>query len=360
MKIISIIGARPQFIKASVVSKELRKKYEEIIIHTGQHYDYEMNKIFFEELNIPEPDYYLDVGSGSHGFQTGEMLKKIEGVLIEEKPDLVLTYGDTNSTIAGALAASKLHIKSSHVESGLRSYDKMMPEEINRVLTDHCSDILFCPTEKAVINLKREGITDNVYLTGDVMADSVLYYREIAENKSNILNELGLEDKNYLLTTIHRPGNTDHEEKLKSIVEAFSEIDDTIVFPVHPRTEKYLREYGLFDRLDSFVKLTKPLGFFNFIKLLNHAKIILTDSGGIQKEAYILKVPCITLRENTEWGETVEDGWNILVGSSKEKITQCVNEFNPSVKSHKNRFGNGDASKKISSIIGMSHNGEKQ
>lgn len=360
MKIISIIGARPQFIKASVVSKELRKKYEEIIVHTGQHYDYEMNKIFFEELNIPEPDYYLNVGSGSHGFQTGEMLKKIEGVLIEEKPDLVLTYGDTNSTIAGALAASKLHIKSSHVESGLRSYDKMMPEEINRVLTDHCSDILFCPTEKAVINLKREGITDNVYLTGDVMADSVLYYREIAENKSNILNELGLEDKNYLLTTIHRPGNTDNEEKLKSIVEAFSEIDDTIVFPVHPRTEKYLREYGLFERLESFVKLTKPLGFFNFIKLLNHAKIMLTDSGGIQKEAYILKVPCITLRENTEWGETVEDGWNILVGSSKEKITQCVNEFNPSVKSHKNRFGSGDASKKISSIIETSYNGGKQ
>lgn len=360
MKIVSVIGARPQFIKASVVSKELRKKYEEILVHTGQHYDYEMNKIFFEELNIPEPDYYLNVGSGSHGSQTGEMLKKIESVLMEEKPDLVLTYGDTNSTIAGALAASKLHIKSSHVESGLRSYDKTMPEEINRVLTDHCSDILFCPTNNAVSNLKREGITDNVYLTGDVMADSILYNKETAENKSNILNELDLEDKNYLLTTIHRPGNTNSEENLKNIVEAFSEMNDTIVFPVHPRTEKYLKEYGLLDGLESFVKLTKPLGFFDFIKLMNHAKTILTDSGGVQKEAYILKVPCITLRENTEWVETVEDGWNVLVGSDKEKIIQCANEFNPSVKSHKNRYGNGDASKKISSIIEIACNGGKQ
>lgn len=351
MKIVSIVGVRPQFVKASVVSKELRKKHEEILIHTGQHYDYKMDKIFFEELDIPEPHYYLGIGSGSHGFQTGEMLKKIEEVLIKEKPDHVLTYGDTNSTLAGALAASKLHIKSSHVESGLRSFDRMMPEEINRIIVDHCSSILFCPTKNAVLNLKNEGIIDNVYLTGDVMADSLLYNREIAENKSNILNELGLEKKNYLLTTIHRASNTDDKENLKNIVEAFFELNEIIVFPAHPRTVKYLREYEFFGKLKKTIKLIEPLGFLDFIKLMNHARMILTDSGGIQKEAYILKVPCITLRENTEWVETIDDGWNILVGSNKETILQRVNEFSPSLKSHKNRFGNGDATEKIVSVI---------
>lgn len=351
MKIASIVGVRPQFVKASVVSKELRKKHNEILIHTGQHYDYQMNNVFFSELNIPEPDYFLGIGSGSHGFQTGEMLKKIEEVLIKEEPELVLTYGDTNSTLAGALAASKLHIKNAHVESGLRSFDKSMPEEINRILTDHCSDLLFCPTRNAVSNLKNEGITENVHLTGDVMADSLLYNKKIAETKSNILDNLGLKSKGYLLTTIHRASNTDNKENLKNIVDAFSELNETIVFPVHPRTEKFLKEYGMYEKLKSSVELVKPLGFLDFIKLMNHAKMMLTDSGGIQKEAYILKIPCITLRENTEWVETVEDGWNVLVGANKDKIIEMANGFHPSLKTHEDRFGNGNASEKIVSII---------
>jgi UDP-N-acetylglucosamine 2-epimerase len=351
MKIVSIVGVRPQFIKASVVSKELRKKYEEILIHTGQHYDYEMNQIFFEELKIPKPNYYLGIGSGSHGFQTGEMLKKIEEILIAENPDLVLTYGDTNSTLAGALAASKLHITNVHVESGLRSFDKSMPEEINRILTDHCSDCLLCPTENAVKNLKKEGITENVYLTGDVMVDSLISNKKLAERKSEILDKLELKSKEYSVSTIHRASNTDNEDKLKNIIAALFELNGTIVFPLHPRTEKYLRKYGLYKKLEASVKLVKPLGFFDFIKLMTHAKMIFTDSGGIQKEAYILKVPCITLRENTEWIETVEDEWNVLVGSKKDKILEMAKNFHPSPKTHKNRFGDGSASEKIVSII---------
>ena len=352
MKIATIVGVRPQFVKASVVSRELRKEHEEILIHTGQHYDYKMNEVFFEELNIPVPDYFLEIGSGSHGYQTGEMLKKIEEVLIKEQPDLVLTYGDTNSTLAGAIAASKLHIKTAHVESGLRSFDKEMPEEINRILTDHCSDILFCPTENAVSNLKNEGITENVFLTGDVMADSVIYNKDIAEKQSTILNDLNLESKNYLLATVHRASNTDNPANLQNIVDAFCELNNQVVFPVHPRTKKLLKEYNLYDRLASSVKLIEPVGFLDFIKLMNNSKMILTDSGGIQKEAYILKIPCVTLRENTEWMETVEDGWNVLVGADKGLIVKMVDELNPSNNKYFNRFGSGDASTKIVCLIG--------
>jgi UDP-GlcNAc3NAcA epimerase len=351
MKIVSVVGVRPQFVKASVVSRVLRKNNEECLIHTGQHYDYEMNKIFFEELCIPEPNYYLCVGSGLHGYQTGEMLRKLEEVLTIEKPDLVLTYGDTNSTLAGALAASKLGIKNAHVESGLRSFDKSMPEEINRILTDHCSDILFCPTQNAVNNLEGEGITENVYLTGDVMVDSLLLNKEIAEARSSILNDLNLKNKDYLVATIHRANNTDNIEHLRNIIEAFQKLNENIIFPIHPRTEKLLKNYGLYDSLRSFVTLIKPLGFLDFIKLMNHAKMILTDSGGVQKEAYILKVPCVTLRENTEWTETIKDGWNVLVGSNKDRILEVVNEFMPSVQEHRNRFGDGSASNRIVATI---------
>lgn len=347
LKIATVVGARPQFIKMAPVSKELRKTFDEIIIHTGQHYDYEMNKIFFDELNIPEPDYHLGVGSGSHGYQTGEMLKRIEEVLMKEKPDFVLTYGDTNSTLAGALAGAKLRIKVGHVEAGMRSVDKSMPEEINRVLVDHCSDLLFCSTRTAVANLKQEGIINGVYLTGDVMVDSLLSNKEIAESKSEILNDLDLKNRGYLVATIHRAGNTDKKKNLKNIVDAFSEVKEMIIFPVHPRTEEFLKKYGLYDKLKASVKLIKPLGYLDFLKLINHAKKIITDSGGIQKEAYILKVPCITLRENTEWVETVEDGWNVLVGVDKEKIVRMITEFEPLFKTHKDRFGSGDASRKI-------------
>lgn len=351
MKIASVVGVRPQFVKASVVSRELRKSNKECLIHTGQHYDYEMNKIFFEELGIPEPDYYLGVGSGSHGQQTGEMLRKLEEVLMVEKPDLVLTYGDTNSTLAGALAASKLGIKNAHIESGLRSFDKSMPEEINRILTDHCSDILFCPTQNAVNNLEEEGITKNVYLTGDVMVDSLLLNKEIAEAKSSLLNDLNLKTRDYIVVTIHRASNTDNFENLRNIIEALRELNENIIFPIHPRTEKLLKNYNLYDSLPSSITLVKPLGFLDFIKLMNHAKMILTDSGGVQKEAYILKVPCVTLRENTEWIETIKDGWNVLVGSNKERIIKTVNGFMPSVQEHCNRFGDGSASNRIVAAI---------
>jgi UDP-N-acetylglucosamine 2-epimerase len=348
MKIISIIGARPQFIKASVVSEELRKNFTELIIHTGQHYDYEMSKLFFEQLDIPEPDYHLDVGSGTHGYQTGEMLKRIEEIFIAEKPDLVLTYGDTNSTLAGALAASKMHVKTGHIEAGLRSFDKSMPEEINRIITDHCSDLLFCPTKTAVNNLKREGITSGVYLTGDVMVDCLFKYSEVAEEKTTILEDLGIDRKKYLVVTVHRASNTDNRANLEQIVDALSEISEPIIFPIHPRTRKSLRVFGLYDKLINHrnIKVIQPVGYLEFLRLMKNARKIITDSGGIQKEAYILKVPCITLRENTEWVETVQDGWNVLVGAKKETIVN-VCSVEESNKSYNNHFGRGNASGKI-------------
>jgi len=307
MKIASVVGARPNFIKLAPVSKELRKEFDEVLVHTGQHYDYEMNKIFFDEMGIPEPDYNLGVGSGSHGYQTGEMLKRIEEVLMKEKPDLVLVFGDTNTTLAGALAAIKLHIKVGHIEAGLRSFDKRMPEEINRALTDHCSDILFCPTETGVKNLKNEGIAKGVYLTGDVMVDALQENIKIAEKKSKILDELDLKPEEYFLATVHRAENTDDFSRLRSIVDAFCEIVH-IVFSCHPRTEKMFKKFDLWDRLQKSVKVIKPVGYLDMLVLEKNARKILTDSGGIQKEAYIFKVPCITLRENTEWVETIEDG----------------------------------------------------
>ncbi len=353
MKIATIVGARPQFIKMASVSRELRKHFNEIVIHTGQHYDYEMNKIFFERLNIPEPDYYLGIGSGSHGYQTGEMLKRIEEVLIEERPDLVLVYGDTNSTLAGALAAVKLHIKVAHVEAGLRSFDKRMPEEINRVLTDHVSDYLFAPTETAVKNLHKEGIKDGVYLTGDVMYDALLYNIKIARKKSRILNELGLRPKEYLLATVHRAENTDSKERLTNIINAFIEINELIVFPVHPRTRKYMEAYGLIEKIEKSpnILLVPPVGYLDMLVLEENARKIITDSGGVQKEAYFLKVPCITLREKTEWVETVKDGWNVLVGANREKIVKAIEEFEPSGETYNHRFGDGNASKRIVEIL---------
>ena len=349
MKIASIVGARPNFIKCAPLSREIRKEFNEVIIHTGQHYDYEMNKVFFDELNIPEPDYHLGVGSGTHGEQTGEMLKRTEEVLIKEKPDLVLVFGDTNSALAGALAASKLHIKVGHIEAGLRSYDKKMPEEINGVLTDYCSDLLFCPTETAVENLKKEGITKNVYLTGDVMVDGLKENIEIAENNSSILDEMNLKPKEYYLATVHRAENTDAFNRLRDIVGAFCEIGD-LVFSCHPRTEKCLKQFDLWDKLTKKIKIIKPVGYLDMLMLEKNAKKIFTDSGGVQKEAYIFKVPCITLRENTEWIETVEDGWNVLAGANKEKIVKMANEFEPKG-TQRDVFGSGDASEGIVKIV---------
>ena len=352
LKVASIVGARPNFIKLAPLSKELRRHFDGVIVHTGQHYDYEMDRLFFEQLKIPEPDYHLGVGSGSHGYQTGEMLKKIEEVLIKEEPELVIVFGDTNSTLAGALAAVKLHIPVAHVEAGLRSFDKRMPEEVNRVLTDHVSNLLFCPTERSVENLKREGITEGVYLTGDVMVDAVRQNVEIAEESSVILEELGIEPKGYYLATIHRAENTDDQERLKSIVDALCEIED-VIFPCHPRTEKRLKDFGLWERLQKSVRVIKPVGYLDMLILEKNARKIVTDSGGVQKEAYIFKVPCITLRETTEWVETVEDGWNVLVGARKEDIVKAIKGFTPKSENYNSRFGDGRASKKIVEIFLM-------
>lgn len=350
MKILSIIGARPQFIKCAPLSRKLRQNHEEILVHTGQHYDSNMSDIFFEELNISRPKYNLGIGSASHGEQTGKMLVEIEKLLYIEKPDLVLVYGDTNSTLAGALAASKLNIKVAHVEAGLRSFDRDMPEEINRVLTDHISDLLFCPTETAALNLKNEGITTGVYNVGDVMLDALEYNIKIAKGKVTVLEDIGVSSKEYLIATVHRASNTDSFKNLSSIVNAFCDADIPIVFPVHPRTEKYLKQYGLWDNLCKKVNVIPPLGYLEMLMLMTNSKKILTDSGGVQKEAYMLGVPCITMRENTEWIETVEDGWNVLVGADYKKIVDSIKNFEGST-SKKNIFGTGNSSKKICKIL---------
>jgi UDP-N-acetylglucosamine 2-epimerase len=331
MELVSVIGTRPQFIKYAVLSRHLRKFCRDIVIHTGQHYDFNMNKVFFDELGIPEVDYYLGVGSGTPASQTAEMLKGIETITTDIRPDAMMVFGDTNSTIAGALVAVKLGLPVAHVEAGLRSFDKSMPEEINRRVTDHCSDRLFCPTTTAVENLKKEGITEGVYLTGDVMVDALELYREAAE-RMQVPEKLGLAGKRYLVATVHRAGNTDTRHKLESIV--FSLIDlgksgETIVFPVHPRTEKKLKDYGLYELLQGCIMMTEPLGYLEFLNLLKYSAMVVTDSGGIQKEAYILGVPCVTLRENTEWMETVEDGWNVLAGTDTSKISAMVRTFRP-------------------------------
>lgn len=345
MKIASIVGARPNFVKLAPVSREIRKSFDEMIIHTGQHYDYQMDYIFFQELRIPLPDYHLGIGSGSHGHQTGEMLQSIEDVLIKEKPNLVLVFGDTNTTLAGALSAVKLHIPVAHVEAGLRSFDRMMPEEINRVLVDHCSDLLSCPTRTAVDNLEKEGISKGVHLTGDVMADILRECITISEKRSKILEDLDILPKEYYLATVHRAENTDDPNRLKSIIDALCDIKN-VVFPCHPRSEKLLKERNLWNKLNERVKVIKPVGYLDMLLLENNAKKILTDSGGVQKEAYMLKIPCITMRDETEWVETVKDGWNVLAGANRDKIAEMAREFDPTSKQSE-MFGHGDASIRI-------------
>ena len=349
MKIATIVGARPNFVKLAPVSKEIRKRgLEEVIIHTGQHYNYEMDRIFFDEMGIPAPDYHLGIGSGSHGFQTGEMLKKIEEVLQKEMPEAVIVFGDTNSTLAGGLAAAKLHIKSAHVEAGLRSFDKKMPEEINRVLVDHCSDLLLCPTRTAVDNLNKEGIINNVHLTGDVMVDAQKDCERIAKSESRIIDTLGIEPRGYYLATVHRASNTDEPDNLRAIVQALLDLDE-VVLPCHPRAEKYLKEFGLWDDLNRKVKVIKPVGYLDMLLLEKNAKKIITDSGGVQKEAYLLGIPCITLRDTTEWIETVNDGWNVLV-SPKENIVSAIRDFEPRHE-RQDVFGKGEASTLIVDLV---------
>lgn len=323
MKIVSIVGARPQFIKVKPISDQLRKhKVTHIVIHTGQHYDYRMSKIFFEQLDIPEPEYNLGVGSCFPGKQTGLMLEKIEEVLIKEKPDIVMVYGDTNSTLAGALATAKLNIPIAHVEAGLRSYRQDMPEEVNRVLTDHISRLLFCPTRSAVDNLKKEGIVNNVYLVGDVMYD--ILKLKVKNQRLEILQKFRIKPKEYFLLTIHRKQNTDNTTNLRSIISALKQVKGKIVFPIHPRTRKALKQNNItIGRNDNFL-IVDPLGYLDMLTLEKNADKIITDSGGVQKEAYWLNVPCVTLREETEWVETLDKKSNILVGSEVGSIVNSV------------------------------------
>ncbi|TGE39546.1 UDP-N-acetylglucosamine 2-epimerase (non-hydrolyzing) [Desulfosporosinus fructosivorans] len=345
MKIATVIGARPQFIKAAAVSRVLRTQHQEILIHTGQHYDANMSEIFFEELHIPRPDYNLGIGSGRHGAQTGAILEQVEEVLITENPDALLVYGDTNSTLAGALAASKLHIPVIHIEAGLRSFNRRMPEEINRVLTDHLSSWLFCPTETAVKNLTAEGITAGVYKNGDVMNDAFLYNLELAKEKSNILQTLGLTSKSFILCTIHRAENTDDPTRLTQILKAVSQISQPVVLPLHPRTRKIVQELGLNSLLEQ-VKVIEPVGYLDMITLEAHALKLVTDSGGVQKEAYFAGVPCITMRDETEWVETVEVGWNRLTGADEGKILDAVESFTPP-DDRPSIFGDGHAAEQF-------------
>ncbi|MBT0894918.1 UDP-N-acetylglucosamine 2-epimerase (non-hydrolyzing) [Geobacter hydrogenophilus] len=355
MKIVTIVGARPQFIKAAAVSREIVKHPEirEIIVHTGQHFDVNMSDVFFNEMDIPRPDYYLDINSMAHGAMTGRMLEKIEEVLNKEVPDFVMVYGDTNSTLAGALAAKKALIKVVHVEAGLRSFNMHMPEEINRILTDRISDILCCPTDKSIENLTNEGFKKfpcQIKKTGDVMQDAALFYGAFSAEKSTIMRLHGLEENDFTLCTLHRAENTDNHNKMASILDALNQISQEmkIVMPLHPRTRKIIESL---DINLNFVPIA-PVGYFDMIELLKHTKFVLTDSGGLQKEAYFFNKPCITLREETEWVELVEAGVNQLVGSDTEVILTKYADLKCHIPVFTNNlYGCGNASKQIVDIL---------
>lgn len=357
-RIVTIVGARPQFVKAAALSRAFLsiypKEVEEIIIHTGQHYDDNMSRVFFEELAIPEPNLNLSVGGGSHGEMTGRMLGKLEKSLVEIQPEMILVYGDTNSTLAGALAASKLHIPIAHIEAGLRSYNRNMPEEINRVLTDHVSDLLFCPTVSSLNNLRKEGVVNGVHHVGDVMFDVALHYKEAKQAAGDILAKLDLEDKSFVLVTCHREENVSRVEKLEEILQGLNAIANElrVIFPMHPRTKKAVKEAGL-EKLLKNLTVLQPASFLEMLRLQSGAALILTDSGGVQKEAFFYKVPCVTMREETEWVETINNGWNRLVGADRKKIEATVLEvLRVKMLPCKDQpFGDGKAAEKIAEKV---------
>ena len=359
MKLITIVGARPQFIKAAPVSRAIdeynaivsrQDRINEIIIHTGQHFDKNMSDVFFEQLGVPQPKYNFGIRAVFHGAMTGRMLEQTETVLMDEKPDMVIVYGDTNSTLAGALAASKLNIPVAHIEAGLRSFNRQMPEEINRVLTDHISYILFCPTCKAVKHLENEGITKRVFHVGDVMYDAALMAAKLTEHTSSVLTKLGLERDNYFLATVHRAENTDNQDRLYSILRALSVLNKKkqVVLPLHPRTADRISAFGL-DDIAGKLNLIEPVSFLDMVCLEKNACIILTDSGGVQKEAYFHSVPCITLRNETEWTETVDAGWNTIAGAGFNKILTAAESV--SAGTDIADYGNGNAAKEILKLI---------
>jgi len=346
MKFVSIVGARPQFVKAAALSRELRKTHKEILIHTGQHYDHNMSDIFFSELQIPKPDYNLNIGSGSHGAQTGIMLKDIEEVIINEKPDGVIVYGDTNSTLAGALAASKLLIPVFHVEAGLRSYNKEMPEEQNRILTDHISKLLLCPTDTAVINLEKEGIREGVKNVGDIMMDTVLYYKVLAKETTSlndIIDKYNIGTDEFYLSTLHRAENTQVSEKIETILNAFETLNKKVVLPLHPRTKKIVDKLQL--NLKNVVVID-PVSYFEMLILLENCIKVITDSGGLQKEAFFMEKQCITLREQTEWVETLNGNWNRLCSIDEKEIIDSINST-VLEDAQKDYFGSGNTASEI-------------
>jgi UDP-GlcNAc3NAcA epimerase len=350
MTVVTVVGARPQFVKAAAVSRTLRSRHKEILVHTGQHYDYEMSGVFFDGLEIPPPDVNLGVGSGTHGNQTATMLKGLEDVLLVHRPDWLVIYGDTNSTLAGALAAAKLSVPIAHIEAGLRSFNRGMPEEINRVVADHVSTLLLCPSDTAVRNLAAEGITRDVHLVGDVMLDVLDWARPQARARSaHILGPLGFEDGAYVLVTIHRSENTDDPGRLRGLLAALDRIEEPVVFPVHPRTRRVIADLEW--RPGPQVRLIDPVGYVDMIAFAGAARLIATDSGGLQKEAYWLGVPCLTLRAETEWVETVESGWNRLVGSDPEGIVRAVQSFSPRG-AHPALYGDGRSAIRCVDLLG--------
>jgi len=368
MKLFSIIGARPQFIKVAPVCRAIEAsnkhghEIEDIIVHTGQHYDASMSDVFFDELKIPKPTYNLGVGSSSHGVQTGDMLAQIDQLLQKVKPDMVVIYGDTNSTVAGALAAAKLHIPVTHIEAGLRSFNRKMPEEVNRIVADHISDLLLVPTQTGMDNLEKENLISRAKNVGDVMFDAVLFNKKLAKQNSTILQDLDIKDSAYAMITVHRAENTDNLDNLRLLMTAFNDLAEsglTMIFPIHPRTKNKLKEMSNDWQPHTNLKLIEPVGYLDMLSLVENAQLVLTDSGGLQKEAFFLGCPCITLREETEWLETVSFGGNVVVGTDSTKITKAVSDWKSKIdrndlkfrKTESNPFGDGDTASKIIDAI---------
>lgn len=351
MEVLSVVGARPQFIKAFVVSRELRPHHEETLVHTGQHYDDELSAVFFDELGLPKPDFNLGVGSGPHGQQTGKMIVELESLIESASPDAILCYGDTNSTLAAAIVGSKSEVVLGHVEAGIRSFNRAMPEEVNRILTDHAADLLFAPSEAAIAHLKREGLVERAHFTGDVMYASLLWARDQAAESSPILNELRVAEGEYILATVHRPRNTDNRGRLEAIVKVLGSAPLPVVFPAHPRTIEALESWGLRELAEDAMQVIPPVGYIDFVQLLNSADRVVTDSGGVQKEAFFLDTPCITLREESEWMETVDAGWNTLVGADSAKIKDAlqrefeIGDYKPTP------YGDTDAAHRIRNLL---------
>ncbi|HPN73239.1 MAG TPA: UDP-N-acetylglucosamine 2-epimerase (non-hydrolyzing) [Candidatus Omnitrophota bacterium] len=353
MKVVTVVGARPQFIKAALVSRAMKKAgINEVLVNTGQHYDYNMSKKMFEDLCMDDPKYDLEIGSMKQVEQVAAMMEKLAPIVAKEKPEMVLVYGDTNSTLAGALVACKMKLDLAHVEAGLRSFDRTMQEEINRILTDRVSTLLFCPTKTAIDNLRNEGMSEGVYNVGDIMYELAMNMADMAAKRSGILEKLKIEAGKYVLATVHRAANTDSPSRLTSIVRGLSGIKGTVVFPVHPRTRKMLEKFDLLEKLEKSgnIKITEPVGYLDMIDLERNARKIITDSGGVQKEAYFFKVPCITLRDRTEWTETLGNGWNRLVDVDfKRIVTEASSDLKPG--RHCNHYGDGDTSSEIIKIL---------